>query len=45
MHNPTSVLENETYKLLWDFETQADHVLSAKRPDLVTINNNKKKKP
>ena len=24
MHNPASVLENETHKLLWDFEIQTD---------------------
>ena len=34
MHNPTSVLENDTHKLLWDFDTQTDHLISARRPDL-----------
>ena len=24
MHYPESVLENETHKILWDFETQTD---------------------
>ena len=38
MQNPTSVLENDTHKLLWDFDTQTDHVISARRPD----NKNKK---
>ena len=28
MHNPTSVLENETHKFLWDFEIQTDHLIS-----------------
>ena len=38
MHNPASVLENDTYKLLWDFEIQTDHLISTRRPNL-----NKKK--
>ena len=25
MHNSETVLENETYKILWDFEIQMDH--------------------
>ena len=37
MHNPESVLENEMHKLLWDFETQTDHLILARRPDLVII--------
>ena len=35
MHNPASVLENETHKLCWDFEIQTDHLISARRPDLI----------
>ena len=31
MHNPTSVLENETHKLPWNFEIQTDHLISARR--------------
>ena len=30
MHNPESVLENETHKLLWDFEVQMDFLISGK---------------
>ena len=30
MHKPESVLENETLKILWDFEIQKDHQI---RPD------------
>ena len=30
MHNPTSVLENNTHKLLWDFDIQTDHLISAR---------------
>ena len=44
MHNPTSVLENETHKLLWDFEIQTDHQISARRSELTIINKKKKKK-
>ena len=40
MHNPASLLENETHKLLWDFEIQTDHLISARRTDFVIINNN-----
>ena len=36
MHNLES--ENETHKLLWDFEVQTDHQISARRPDLILIN-------
>ena len=38
MHNPASVLENDPYKLLWDFDIQTDHLISARRPDLIIIN-------
>ena len=35
MHKQGSVIENETYKILWDFEIEMDHVILARRPDLV----------
>ena len=38
MHNPASVLENDTEKQLWDFDLQTDHLISARRPDLIIIN-------
>ena len=41
MHNPASVLENDMHKLLWDFDIQTNHVISARRPDFIVI---KKKK-
>ena len=44
MHNPAPVLENDTHKLLWDYDIHTDHLISARRPDLIIINNNKKKK-
>ena len=30
MHNPTTVLENETHSILWDFDIQTDHLISAR---------------
>ena len=30
------------HKLLWDFDIQTDHLFSARQPDLIIINNNKK---
>ena len=44
MHNPPPVLENDTHKLLWDFDIHTDHLISAWRPDLIIMNNNKKRK-
>ena len=44
MHNQTSVLENDTHKLLWDFDMKFDQLIPARRPDLIIINNNNKKK-
>ena len=38
MHDPASVLENNTQKLLWDFDIQTDHLIPARRPDLIIIN-------
>ena len=40
MHNPAPVLENDTHKPQWDFEVLTDHLISARRPDLI----NKKKR-
>ena len=42
MHNPAPVLENNTYKLLWDFDVHTDHWISARKPDLMVINKNKR---
>ena len=44
MHNSAPVLENDSHKLLWDFNIQTDHLISARRPDLIIINKKKKKK-
>ena len=43
LQKPESTLENETLKILWDFEIQTDHLLLARRPNLMIIN--KKGKP
>ena len=38
MYSPESVPENETHKVLWDFEIQTHHLISVRRPDLVIVN-------
>ena len=38
MHNPEPVLENNTHKLLRDFDIHTDHLISVRRPDLIIIN-------
>ena len=42
MHNLAPVLENATHKLLWDFNIQTDHLIPARRPDLIIFNNKKR---
>ena len=44
MHNKESVQENETHKLLWDFEIKTDPQIFARRRDLIIINNKKEKR-
>ena len=44
MHNQAPVLENDSHKLLWDFNIQTDHLIPARRPDLIIINKKKKKR-
>ena len=44
MHNPAPVQENAMHKLQWDFNIQTDHLIAARRPDLIIINKKKKKK-
>ena len=38
MQNPASVIENDTHKLLWDFDIQKDQLISVRTPDLILIN-------
>ena len=44
MHNPASVQENDSHKLHWDFEIQTDHLIAARRPDLIIIRKKRKEK-
>ena len=44
MHNPEFALENETHKLLWDFEIQTDQLISTRRHDKGISQQKKKKK-
>ena len=41
MHNPATVLENYSHKLLWDFNIQTDHLIPTRWPDLIIINKQK----
>ena len=43
MHKPVPFLKNDTHKLLWDFDIHKDHLISARRPDLIIINRKKKR--
>ena len=43
MHSPETVMENETHRLLWDFEIRTDHLISARRPNLAMTNKEKEK--
>ena len=43
IHNPAPVLENVTHKLQSDFDIHTDHLISTRRPDLITINKRKKR--
>ena len=38
MHKPESVVENLKHKIVWEFEIQTSHIISARRSDLVLIN-------
>ena len=41
-HEPESVVENEKFKILWDFTTQCDYMIEARRPDIVVVDKVKK---
>ena len=43
MHKPESIQENETHKILKDFEIPTDPLIQVGRTDLVLINNKQKK--
>ena len=40
-HEPEKVVGNDSWKILWDFTLQTDHVIEARRPDIVTIDKTK----
>ena len=42
-HAPDSVSENDEVKLLWDVNIQCDHVIEARRPEIVVENKQEKK--
>ena len=42
MHNPALALENDSHKLLWDFNIQTDRLITARRPHLIIINKRKR---
>ena len=42
MYNPGPVLENDTPKLLWDFNVKTDHLISVRRPYFIIINQKKR---
>ena len=44
MNKPESVLGNETYKILFSFQTQTGHLILIRKRNLTLINNKKKKK-
>ena len=41
-HQPQSVVENENCKILWGFNIQTDHVIEARRPDMIVVDKVKK---
>ena len=43
MYSLKSIQENKMNKILWDFEIQTDHLISARWPDLKIVNKKKKK--
>ena len=45
MHEPESVLEKETHKLHWDIQIERDHLISARRLDIVVVHKKKETVP
>ncbi len=42
-HSPDGVVETDEVKLLWDVNIQCDHVIEARRPDIVVVNKGERK--
>ena len=40
-HEPEKVVENDSWKILWDFTIQTDHIIEARRLDMVIIDKTK----
>ena len=40
-HEPEKVVENDSGKMLWNFTIQTDHVIEARRPEMVIIDKTK----
>ena len=40
-HQPEGVVENEKCKMWWDMTIQCDHVIEARRPDIVVVEKEK----
>ena len=36
-HQPERVVENESFKILWDMSIQCDHIIAARKPDIVVV--------
>jgi len=34
---PQTVIENELFEILWDFTVETDHVIEARRPDMIVV--------
>ena len=41
-HEPESVVKTENFKILWDFTILCDHMIEARRPDIVVVDKVKK---
>ena len=41
-HEPESVIENKNFKILWDFTIQCNHMIEARRLDIVVVDKVKK---
>ena len=44
VHELESIQENETQKILWNFEVQTDHLILVRRLDVLIVNKKEKKK-
>ena len=36
-HQPERVVENESFKILWDMSIQCDHIIATRKPDIVVV--------